>query len=819
MSTLAPPRPPGPPGPDVASPAPTPWWTQLPWRSPEARAVPRDNLATLCLLLVTLAVAVSMGRLFRGTTWLPYGVAAAFAGHGLAWGLRRMGAGLTMTSLSSAFLSLLVAIELVVPQATTFGFPTPFTFASLGQALSDAQSSFRTAVVPVFPLPGFVAAGVVGVCMCAFLGDWAAFRMRTAFEACVPGLGLFVFTSALGVKSHRGLAVASFAAAALVFLIVQRSNLDSGHTAWFGGRDRGALPSLLGTGALLGAVAVVGALVLTPLTPGATSKPVLSFKKGRGTSGNGTRSTVSPLVDIQTRLRQYANIDVFTVKAEQPAYWRLTSLDQFDGSIWSSNERYASSRGQLTPVSGLAGTTLVQEVQVSGLASIWLPAAYRPAAVQGIQGLSYSPGSGSLITKKDTTNGMTYRITSVVPDFGPDALRRAPTSLAGRSELGADFQRYTAVGGRVSNRVQRKARELAAGRSSPYDKALAIQEYLRGREFTYSLNVPAGHSGNAIDQFLFQSRIGYCEQFAGSYAVLARLMGLPTRVAVGFQPGVNQNGTFSVKDKDAHAWPEVFFEGVGWTAFEPTPAAGNPQAESYTGVPYTPAEAEAPVPIDAGPTTTVPATTPTPSTPTPREEDEDPLTGDDPGASSDTGLWSKAADLLRRTAPLWITLVGLGTLVGGSAWFVAWEGRRRRRLAGDAPEARVHLAWIESLEALALAGVRLRPAETVGELVHRLRSPAGGAALAGVERGTAANEALVRLADAVVASAYTARTPAPAMAETAEADRDVIVSACRSSLGHWDRLRVLFDPRPGLNRLRRAQAARHPHPDALTPQA
>ncbi len=806
MSTAAPPRPP-----QATPPPPRPaarpgLRSRLPWHSAEARSAPRDDLATFCLFHVSLAVALSLGRLFRGTTWLAYGVAAAVLGHVMAWGLRRLGAGLTTASVASALLSLLVAIELVVPGATTFGIPTPFTFQAMGQALTDAQDGFRTAVAPVAPSPGFLAASVVGVCMCTFLADWAAFRMRTAFEACVPGLGLFVFASVLGAKSHRGIAVAGFAAAALVFLIVQRANLDGGQTAWFGGRDRGALPSLLGTGAILGTVAVVGALVLTPMTPGATSKPLLSFKKKSGGADTGSRSTVSPLVDIQSRLRKFENVDVFTVQADQPSYWRLTSLDQFDGSIWSSNERYASSRGQLAPKSGLAGTTLVQDVTISRLSSIWLPGAYRPASVQGVDGLSFSPGSASLITKNDTSDGLAYTLTSVVPDLSADQLRQAPPSAPGRSELGDDLQRYTAVNGQISRRVRQLAATLGARAATPYDKALAIQDHLRSNEFRYDLNVPPGHSGNALDRFLFDSKVGYCEQFAGSFGVLARLLGLPTRVAVGFQPGAEEDGTFVVQDKDAHAWPEVYLEGVGWTAFEPTPGRGNPQAEEYSGVPYTPAAPSAPDP--ATPTTLAPApASPDETVPAP-VPDEAPA-ADDPQAADDGGVLAWILAALRWAAPLWITLAALGGLAALSGAFVARE-RRSRRPPGATPEVRVHGAWQESLDALALAGVRPRPAETVTELLHRLRSPAGGGTPAVVERGTPANEALVRLGHAVVQSAYTGRDAAPATAEAAEADRSVIVAACRATLTRRDRLQADIDPRPALARRRVARTAARP---------
>jgi transglutaminase-like putative cysteine protease len=451
---------------------------------------------------------------------------------------------------------------------------------------------------------------------------------------------------------------------------------------------------------------------------------------------------------------------------------------------------------------------MVQEVTVSGLASIWLPAAYRPSAVEGVDGLSFSDGSGSLITRKDTSNGLTYKVTSVVPETSPDQLRKAPPSIRGRSQLGQEFERYTRMGAAGTARVRQLASQLGERNATPYAKALAIQEHLRSEDFKYSLRVSPGHSGNAIDQFLFVTKIGYCEQFAGSFAVLARMMGLPTRVAVGFQPGAERAGTFTVKDKDAHAWPEVYFEGIGWTAFEPTPPAGNPQAEQYTGVPYTPQESPVPGEPQTTPTTAPPASSPTPgeTTPPPPPKEE-PTPTEDPAAAKNS-VWSGIVAALRRAAPVLAVVAGLAALVLGSAAFVAWERGRRRRRGGWSAEARIHMAWEESTAALALAGVRLRPAETVAELVHRLRLPAGGAALAGVERGTPANEALVRLGDAVVQTAYAGRSAGDGMADAAEVDRSVIVGACRSSLGRWARLRGDIDPRPALYRLRTERAAR-----------
>ncbi len=121
---------------------------------------------------------------------------------------------------------------------------------------------------------------------------------------------------------------------------------------------------------------------------------------------------------------------------------------------------------------------------------------------------------------------------------------------------------------------------ITAGASTRYDRAIALQNWFRG--FTYDLSFRAGHSQTAMQEFLARRR-GYCEQFAGTYAAFARVVGLPSRVAVGFTQGEQRDdGRYYVQGKHAHAWPEIYFDGVGWVPFEPTPGRTNPAAVQYT---------------------------------------------------------------------------------------------------------------------------------------------------------------------------------------------------------------------------------------------
>ena len=137
--------------------------------------------------------------------------------------------------------------------------------------------------------------------------------------------------------------------------------------------------------------------------------------------------------------------------------------------------------------------------------------------------------------------------------------------------------------------VRSTADTVTAGATTPYARAMAIQTYLRSGEFTYSLQSPVqgGYDGNGLSvlaDFLAQ-KSGYCIHFASAMAVMARLQGIPSRIAVGYAPGRSTGATvsvagqgplpeFEVDSRDAHAWPELYFTGLGWVPFEPTPSRG-----------------------------------------------------------------------------------------------------------------------------------------------------------------------------------------------------------------------------------------------------
>jgi transglutaminase-like putative cysteine protease len=536
------------------------------------------------------------------------------------------------------------------------------------------------------------------------------------------------------------------------------------------------------TGITLGAIAVVVALVIGPHLPGASAKAVIRLHGGDG-EGRTTRTTVSPLVNIRTRLVDRANVEVFTVRSATRAYWRLTSLDRFDGEIWSSEGSYQKLGNALkNDESPPAGDVVAQDFAVSQLSSIWLPGAYEPKRVTGLSGLSYNPDSASIISKEPSTDGLTYRVESAIPHFTASQL-----AAAAPGGLPADAaRRYTAqpvVSARVRDLAQR-----TAGTGTPYAKAKALQDFFRSGQFTYDLRVPPGHDGRALERFLFTVKRGYCEQFAGSFAVLARIVGLPTRVAVGFTAGeLNQDGLFHVRDLNAHAWPEVFLDGYGWVAFEPTPGRGAPGAQDYTGVP----ESQASV-TNPGTATTF-GTTATTQAPQPQDE---------PTPTSAPAIQNQpqAATPASHGGGSSRTLIAIGIVVLLlAAWTLgvpaAKRVRRARRRAAAADDAhRVLISWAEATEALGTAKVGRRPAETMAEYANRatgqmplVREPAA---------------ALATLADDATAASYSPAAPPPESVVRAQEAAAVVESAVRDIATPRQRLLRAIDPRPLFSRRR-----------------
>jgi len=733
------------------------------------------------LVTMSVAAAVGMGRLFADASFLPVVLFAVLAGHGVSLACRRNGIGPLGTTITSAAGLALFVTWVIEPHISLV--PGPATWHAALADLDDAWGRFSEVVAPAKVTRGFLLGAALGSWISSFAADMFAFRARTRLEAVIPSFTVFLFGALLGADEHRLGAAALYLASVLAFVVLAEVAAAPRPRPWLAGRRAVGERALLRSGVAMAGGTLLLAVLVGPQLPGAYAKGVLGVGDGQG-GGKGTRVTLSPLVDIRGRLVGQSSVELFTVATETPTYWRITSLDRFDGTIWSSLSNYRPA-GTRLPVlgpdankGGAARST--QEFVISGLSSIWLPAAYRPERLSASDKVRFDPDSGSLATDKATSDGMKYTVESALPRLTAGDLNAVGPAVP--PDIAA---RYLELPANVSRQVRRDAQRVAGNEASPYKRAKALQDWFRNN-FDYNIQVPAGHDSNAMEQFL-TTKQGYCEQFAGTYAAMARSLGLPARVAVGFTAGTpDAQGRWHVTGKEAHAWPEVYLTGFGWVPFEPTPGRGLPGAEGYTEV--APAQA-----ADRAPTTTVAPATPLEQV-EPTEEPTDTAT---PLAEEQKGPGSRLLFAAVLLAVVAVYVVGVP--------LAKHRRRLRRREAPTTAAGRVLVAWTEATEDMAAAGLGPRPEETAVEYAHRVCKAAGPA-----------GAALIRLADDTTTAAWCAGGVPEEVAVRARAEAADVAEALAAQASLAARVKKALDPRVLLAGRRWAGAPAEPEREPVT---
>ncbi|BCJ46118.1 hypothetical protein GCM10010168_50670 [Actinoplanes ianthinogenes] len=357
---------------------------------------------------------------------------------------------------------------------------------------------------------------------------------------------------------------------------------------------------------------------------------------------------------------------------------RLAVLSDYDGVTWKVGGVYRNAGRVLPAQDSLPGaetSDVRQKLTISGLTGRLLPAVATPAEVSGAR-VAFDPATGTLIRPEGLSDGLTYTVTSRVQS--PD-LNMLPTA---QSPTGDAVVRYLALGKGVPESIERLAEHLADGNGGSYDRAVAIEQFL-AEHYRETPDAPSGHAYLNLQYFLFGPRgqggqEGTSEQFAASFALLARLTGLPSRVVVGFQAPA---GGGQVTGGDAVAWPEVLFDGLGWVPFDPMPTSDDPTPveQDFTPKPSTP------------PTTPPETNTPSTSAAASVSAAAAPVTVDD-GVSAGVVAGGSSGALL--------VVLGLGAVVVVQLR----RAQRRRRLYDGSPDERITGAWLEFTDALRLAG-------------------------------------------------------------------------------------------------------------------
>ncbi len=248
-------------------------------------------------------------------------------------------------------------------------------------------------------------------------------------------------------------------------------------------------------------------------------------------------------------------------------YWRGLTYAQYNGRGWQNEplpDAVSTGPGEpWTPSRPLGRRELWQTVEAMSAGGALLAAAEPLAADVSLQARAYDPDS--LIALELGRRTSRYAVISLIPIVSEDTLR-----AAGEDYPDSVKERYLQLP-QIPARVTELAREVTAETTTPYDRARALESYLRAIPYTLDVPFPPGDR-DVADWFLFDLRKGYCDYYATAFVVMARAVGLPARLAVGYVSGTYdaKSNAYNVVEADAHSWPEVYFPGYGWLPFEPT---------------------------------------------------------------------------------------------------------------------------------------------------------------------------------------------------------------------------------------------------------
>lgn len=555
---------------------------------------------TIMAGLATLLASIGLYPLFETSTWFGtgFGAVCAVAATGLLTRRFRLPA---LLCLAAGLLALLLYLTVMfVPDKALLGFvPTPGSVRRLAQMTSDGWHAANTYAAPVPVLPGIDLITGTGVGIVAVLVDFLAARLRRAAPAGLPLLAMYSVPAAGLQQRVSWLAFLLGAAGYLALLVADSREQLAGWgrpvftRRWSGDqrdRERPDSSPLAAAGRRVGMAALAVAVVVPMATPGIHPKGL--FGLGGNATGHGTTTitTPNPLVSLKRQLVSTGDSVVLTYRTTDqtpPDYLRIYALDRFDGEGWTyspmrgdKNARIAGKNLPAPP--GLQLNTAAQRVttkisiakQVSGMNV--LPTPYPPTRVDMKGDWRVDGPSLMVFSLRDSAGGRSYTVDSLHTTPNYQQLITAPP-------VPEDIRnRYLELPRQLPPEVGDLALKLTASARTPYEKALKLQAwFLKPGNFTYSLNTPPPRSADALREFLFTSRTGYCEQFAASMAMLARAVGIPARVGMGFTAGARQSdGTWVVRTKDTHAWPELYFSGAGWLRFEPTPAGTTGQGSA-----------------------------------------------------------------------------------------------------------------------------------------------------------------------------------------------------------------------------------------------
>jgi transglutaminase-like putative cysteine protease len=759
----------------------------------------------LCAWAATLMAACALLPLVEPVTWI---VQAAFLlGVQTIVGAvtRRIPLARPLTVAAQALVTLVMLTLIFARDQAFLGLiPGPDAILHFGDLLRQGGDDIARYAIPA-PLAsdGIKLMVFGGVLIVGLVVDTLAVTFRSAAPAGLPLLALY--SVAAGLSEGHG-DWFWFLVAAIGYLMLLLAEGRDRLSQWgrvFGGAPRSpgadsAPVAPVRTGRRIGVASLGIALVVSATLPSMNGGllDATGAGVGAGNGSGGTISAVNPLLSLRDSLNVDEDRQVLSVRTRSndtsDLYLRIVSLDDFDGRTWKPSKRSigAVPKDFPTPI-GLGPDVKRTEVETTISAAnsyeqSYLPMPYPPSGVQVRGNWRYEPEGMALVGDHgQNTRGLTYEVKSLDVEPTAEQLAAAPAAPP------VIEREYTDLPDSLPAVVAKTAREVTAGAKNPYEQAVDLQDYFAVTGgFEYDTQVEVGDGPNAIANFL-RDKQGFCVHFSFAMAAMARSLGIPARVAVGFAPGTPQaDGSVSVGLKDAHAWPELYFEGVGWTRFEPTPTRGT--VPSYT-IPETGGSVDPGVARPSAGSSTAPSASPSASESCSAQLRKlDACGSESPAAAAAQGgggpWWAVQGPWWYLKLLFWV-FVGLAVLAIPLAPML-WRLRTRAvRLGGhgrsDADVAAHTLAaWQELTDTAWDFGIQPDDSQTPRKAAARI------VRLGHLDPTAAAS--VHRVADAVEQVLY---APRPRLMGGLAQDVHRVIGGLRGSVGRGTQVRALIAPR------------------------
>lgn len=691
---------------------------------------PADLPLTLGVLVAVFASLLPLMHVVKPTGWLAGATAISVVTLSAGFFARRSRLPAVAVSLIEAGVwALFLTLVFLRDTALLWIIPTPDTVSAIPGLLGAAAQEIT---VGAAPLEASLALSVLIVGATGLLTIIVDHVVLTARMPLLAAIGLIAVSLIPSIAVPGDVDVVAFVLLAAAILFLMRAETRSREEPLE--RDATRSAGVPATAIGIGAIAVVITLVAAPLLP----EPLAQAGAGSIGAGPGIDATLQ----LGDDLRRPREVEVLQVRGDTPTapYLRATTLSQFDGSVWQpdqvrsvpldSGSEATSGLGEVAVDPDIKLIQYVTTVQVTNLSSQWLPVSYPAVGVTGLDGSwAAVPYNRTVVSEGASTQGQQYEVTTQVP---------RPTLEQIRSHTaGGEDQRdgTTELPEGIDPSIAELAAQVTSGTQNDYDALIALQSWFRSSEFSYSLDAPVedGFDGSGVDAVatFLKQREGYCVHFASAFAIMARTLGMPSRIVVGYLPGtatgdiVDRQAVFSVASGQLHAWPEVYFDGIGWIAFEPTNGLGVPTGFS--------AAATSPTGVD-DPTSVAPQPNASAST-APELSPEDQAAQQN---GSTTGTSSTS------TNPLPVLSLVLGILLALCVPALLRELRRRRMLT-SARDGDAAAAWGSVQEIAIDLGIDVPASETPRSLGTRL-----------VDRHGAPRDEMMLLVGAIERASYAA---------------------------------------------------------------